>query len=137
MKRTTLSLGTLGVAGLVAGGLMALPTAGSAAAGSDDAVKRNEDTPELVLVADDDDDDDTQGRAQATNTNTGTRDNDNTRNTRTNSNSRNDGTGTGTRTGKDDSRERRVKDWTRDGGDRTRDWTANHTNDRSRHNTRR
>ncbi|WP_134766382.1 hypothetical protein [Nocardioides sp. 1609] len=139
MKITTLSFGTLGVAGLVAAGLMSLPTSGATAApavtdGPADVVKRDEDTLEVVLVADDDDDDtnarDTDTRTRDTNTNT-------RGGTNTNSRSRNDGTGTGTRTGRDDSRERRVNDWTRDGGDRTRDWSANQTNDRSRHNTRR
>lgn len=128
MKLATLSTGTLGLAGLVAAGLFALPGATGTTAGADDRfAKRDDDTPELVLVADDDDDD------------TNARDNTDTRSgAGTNSRSRNDNTGTGTRTGLDDSRDRQVRDVTRDGpGDRTRDRSARNTNDRSRHNTRR
>ncbi len=128
MKISILSAGTLGVAGLVAAGLMAMPTATSASAGAEDRfAKRDDATPELVLVADDDDDD-TNAKDD---TNTRTRSNN------TNSRSRNDNTGTGTRTGRDDSRDRKVKDVTNDGpGKRKIDFSRNDTNDRSRHNTR-
>ena len=37
---------------------------------------------------------------------------------------------------RDLSRSDKTKDWTRDGGSRTRDWSANRTNDRSRNDTR-
>jgi len=37
----------------------------------------------------------------------------------------------------DRSRGDRTKDWTRDGGDKTRDHSANQTNDGSRNDTRR
>ncbi|MCW2814326.1 MAG: hypothetical protein JWN84_1781 [Nocardioides sp.] len=125
MKRTTVSVvsaGTLGLAGLVATGLLALPGAATSnAAGDDRFLKRDDDTPDIVLVADDDDDDT----------------NDNT-NTGTNSRSRNDGTGTGAATGRDDSRDRGQRDFTTDGpGSGNRDFSARQTNDRSRNNTRR
>lgn len=119
-----LPIGTLGLAGLVGAGLMALPGA-TVAAGSDEevATKREDSATELVLVADDDDDDDTG------NTNTGS------------SLSTSDGTRsnfTAVSRDRDVSRSDKTKDFTLDGaGDtRTRDWTANRTNDRSRNDTR-
>lgn len=132
MKRTTVSVvsaGTLGLAGLVATGLLALPGAATSTASSDDRfLKRDDDTPDIVLVADDDDDD-TNARDDDTNTNTGAG---------TNSRSRNDGTGTGAATGRDDSRDRLQRDFTADGpGSGNRDFSARQTNDRSRNNTRR
>ena len=132
MKLTTIGAGTLSLAGLVAVGLISFPVSSAAAdrAGDDAFAKRDDDAPSLVLV-DDDDDDDTNAKDQ---TRTRTRTQGQTQagdDTRTN-----DNTGTGTRTGRDHSRERKVKDWTNDGpGDRKRDWSVNHTNDRSRHNT--
>jgi hypothetical protein len=137
-KLPLISAGTLGLAGLVSAGLLAMPVSSNAASGDDDAfAKRDDDVPELVLVADDDDDD-TNAKDQ-TRTRTRTQGQTRTRTGNdTNSRSRNDNTGTGTRTGRDDSRDRKVKDWTQDGaGDTKRDWSANHTNDRSRNNTRR
>lgn len=128
MKLTTIGAGTLSLAGLVAIGLISFPVSSAAAdrAGDDAFAKRDDDAPSLVLV-DDDDDDDTNAKDQ-TRTRTRTQAGDDTRT--------NDNTGTGTRTGRDNSRERKVKDWTTDGpGDRKRDWSVNHTNDRSRHNT--
>jgi hypothetical protein len=130
MRINTFSAGTLGLAGLVAAGALAFPaTATTSDNPQDQALKRDEDTPDIVLVSDDDDDD--LDRAMAT----GTRDNtgDNTGGTRTN-----DNTGTGAQTGRDKSRNRQVKDWTNDGkGKHNRDFSNRHTNDRSRHNTRR
>ncbi len=55
MKRTTLTLGSVGIAGLVTTGLLALPV--TSAVADDTALKRDEDTPDVVLVADEDDDD--------------------------------------------------------------------------------
>lgn len=129
MKTTTLRAGTMGVAGLVTAGLLAFPL-GAASAGTDDrGLKRDDDTPDLVLVSDDDDDDDTGlGKRGGTNTNT------NTGGTRTRSR---DNTRTGANSGRDRSRAQARKDWTRDGAGRNRvDWSQNRTNDRSRHNTR-
>jgi hypothetical protein len=117
MNVKTLSIGTAGLAGLVAAGLLALPVTASAAGSSDD-LKRNEDNPDIVLLADDDDDDDT-GRDDTTDNGGGT-------------NSR-----SGDRSGRDNSADRSRIDWTRDGkGDRKVDHSRNQTNDRSRHNTR-
>lgn len=131
MKITTasaLSAGTLGLAGLVTAGLLAMPaTATSAGAADDQYLKRDDDTPDIVLVADDDDDDDTNARD---NTNTNTQGQTRTRT--------NDNTGTGAATGRDKSRERLQRDFTQDGpGAQKRDFSARHTNDRSRNNTRR
>jgi hypothetical protein len=132
MRITTLATGTAGLAGLVAAGLLTFPTAASGSSDSQDQIyKRDEDTPDLVLVVDDDDDDD---RARAANLRDDTNDGD----TRTNNTRTNDNTGTGRQTGLDHSRNRQVKDYTNDGkGSHNRDFSANHTNDRSRHNTRR
>src|SRR5687768_13003489 len=71
MRINILSIGTLGVAGLVTTGLMALPLTANAATGKDQVLKRDDDTPDVVLVTDDDDDDDgRQARDTHTNTNT-------------------------------------------------------------------
>ncbi len=125
MKRL-LPIGTLGLAGVVGIGLLVLPGA-TASASSDEqlAAKREDSATELVLVADEDDDD-----------------SDDTGNTNTGPSA---STGDGTRSNvtavsrdRDLSRSDKTKDFTLDGpGDtRTRDWTANSTNDRSRNDTR-
>ncbi|SDO17726.1 hypothetical protein SAMN05192576_3561 [Nocardioides szechwanensis] len=125
MKITTLRVATLGMAGLVTTGLLALPIS-AATAGDDQVLKRDDDTPDVVLVDDSDDDDDT-GLAGQTNPNTGTGAADDT----------NDDTNTGARSGRDQSRAKQVKDLTTDGAGAQRvDWSQNKTNDRSRHNTR-
>ena len=132
MKRTTLTLSTVGIAGLVTTGLLALPVA-TAVAGGDTAVKRDEDTPDIVLVADEDDDD-TADRVAGTDAGGDT----NSRNT--SGVDSNDGTNsrhTAVSRDRDRSRGDKTKDWTRDGGDRSRDHSANQTNDRSRNDTRR
>jgi hypothetical protein len=132
MKRTTLTLSTVGVAGLVTTGLLALPVT-SAVAGGDTAVKRDEDTPEVVLVADEDDDD-TADRVAGTATG------GETDSRHTSGVDSNDGTNsrhTAVSRDRDRSRGDKTKDWTRDGGDRSRDRSANQTNDRSRNDTRR
>jgi hypothetical protein len=130
MKKKLIPIGTLGLAGVVGAGLMALPGTTVAANNGDDQVAKREDhVTELVLVSDDDDDD--------TNDNTGTR--TRTRSRTGNSRSTNDNTRsnfTKVSRDRDLSRSDKTKDWTRDGGSRTRDWTANKTNDRSRNDTR-
>jgi len=105
-------------------------TAGSAADDRAVTAKRQDGVSELVTV-DDDDDDDSRG---ATNTGTGT-------NSGT-GNSKSGADGTNSRVTKvsrdrDLSRRDLTKDWTRDGGDRTRDHSRNYTNDASRKDTRR
>ena len=105
------STALLALVGLVAVGLLSLQTAGSSQA-NDEVSKRDDDSPDLDLVADDDDDDDP---------------NDNT-NSRFTAVSRD----------RDPSRSDKTRDWTRDGkGGLKRDWSANTTNDRSRNDTRR
>ena len=117
----------LGIAGATAIGLIGLQTP---AVNADEALKREDDAVELVLVADDDetnddetDDDggdegDTRSRSRETNDNT---------NSRYSAVSRD----------RDISRGDRTRDWTSDGGEKLRDWSANNTNDRSRNDTRR
>jgi hypothetical protein len=122
-----LPLSTLGVAGAVGVGLMAFPGSTVAANLGDDAVaKREDNVTELVLVDDDDDDD--------------TNDNSNTKSRFTGfSRSTNDNTRsnfTKVSRDRDLSRSDKTKDWTRDDGSRTRDWTGKKTNDRSRNDTR-
>ena len=119
----------LGVAGLTAFGLIGMSSPVIASA-PDEAAKRDDDAPSLVLVADDDDDD--------TNDDTATDETDSpsytdqSRDTNDDTNSR----VTGVSRDRDVSRADKTKDWTRDGGDMTRDNTANDTNDRSRNDTR-
>lgn len=125
-----LPFGTLGLAGAVGVGLMALPGATVAASIEDDAaVKREDGVTELVLVDDDDDDDTADDSVDSADTFTGV-----SRSTsdRTRSNF------TKVSRDRDISRSDKTKDFTFDGpGDtRTRDWTANRTNDRSRNDTR-
>lgn len=124
-----LPIGTLGLAGLVGAGLMTLPGSTVAASlGDDVATKREDNLTELVLVDDDDDDDtndgsDTSSKSRFTGSSRSTRDN-----TRSNF--------TKVSRDRDLSRSDKTKDWTRDGGSRTRDWSANRTNDRTRNDTR-
>jgi hypothetical protein len=124
-----LPIGTLGLAGLVGAGLMTLPGSTVAAnLGDDVATKREDNLTELVLVDDDDDDDtndnsNTSSKSRFTGSSRSTRDN-----TRSNF--------TKVSRDRDISRSDKTKDWTRDGGSRTRDWSANRTNDRSRNDTR-
>lgn len=115
----------LGISGLVTVGLLTLPTM-TATNADDRFAKREEDTPELVLVDDDDDDD--------TNSNSWSRTG--------NSVSRADGTNsrvTAVSRDRDYSRRDLTKDWTRDGKNSNvkRDWSKNWTNDNSRNDTRR
>jgi len=124
-----LPIGTLGLAGLVGAGLMTLPGSTVAAnLGDDVATKREDNLTELVLV-DDDDDDDTN---DSSNTNSKSRFTGSSRSTRDNTRSN----FTKVSRDRDISRSDKTKDWTRDGGSRTRDWSANRTNDRTRNDTR-
>jgi len=131
MKKTLLPLGTLGIAGAVTLGVVGMTGSVTSAADRDAYVKREETATSLVLVADDDDDDTNDGSDTGwskTTIGTGS------------SRSRADGTNsryTKVSRDRDHSRGDKTKDWTRDGGDRTRDLTPNLTNDRSRHDTRR
>lgn len=131
MKRTTLTLGTVGIAGLVTSGLLALPVT-SAFADDDTVLKRDEDTPDVVLVADEDDDD-AANRMAGTDTDT------HSRNTSgVDSNDATNSRHTAVSRDRDRSWGDKTRDRTRDGaGDRKRDWSANRTNDRSRNDTRR
>jgi len=127
-----LPIGSLGLAGLLGAGLLAMPGAAvSASAPSDGAfVKRDEDVSEVVLVADDDDDD-TNDKSRSRDTRS--RFTGNSRSTRDHTRSN------FTRMSRDRDRSRgdKTRDWTRDGGDRTRDHSQNRTNDRSRNDSRR
>jgi hypothetical protein len=122
--------GSLGLAGLVAAGLVAwqAPLA-FADHGSDDdrshhskAVKRDDDAAVVVTTVDDDDDGDDTGLNHQTRTRT----------------RGGDRTGTRTRGGNTDhSRDRVVRDLTNDGPGRHHvDRSRHHTNDGTRHNTR-
>jgi hypothetical protein len=126
--RKLLPLGTAGLAGLLGLGLLAGPAVSSLSAqrGNDDGfIKREEHAAELVLV---DDDDDADSNSNSRSRFTGY------------SRSTNDSTGSNfTRVSRDRdlSRSDKTRDWTRDGGDRTRDHSNNRTNDRSRNDSRR
>ena len=152
MIRTVVSLAISGLSGVLALGLVALNGPANAADDADAYVKRDDRVSELVLADSDDDDDDTADTG--TNTGTGTGAGNGTggtnsvtagqtgTNTGTNtgsSNSTGDGTGsrfTGVSREDDLSRGDMTKDFTTDGGDRTRDLTPNLTNDQSRNDTR-
>lgn len=136
MKKILVPLSTLGLAGAVAVGMVgatgSLSSAADPAVGADQAVvKREDQVAELVLVSDDDDDDsndDSNSGVSKTTVGTGS------------SRSRADGTNsryTAVSRDRDLSRGDKTKDWTRDGGSRTRDLTPNLTNDKSRNDTRR
>ncbi len=133
-----ITTGTLGLAGLVAAGLVAWQVPAFAGSGSDrdTAFKRDDDSQVLVTTVDDDDDDDT-GRDQ-TRTRTRTNGDDtNTGNSRSRADQTNSRVSAVSRD-RDLSRGDLTRDWTTDGpGAQKRDWSANSTNDRSRNDTRR
>ncbi|WP_435771730.1 hypothetical protein [Nocardioides sp. SYSU DS0651] len=134
MQKKPLVATMTGVAGLLASGLTVSLLAFPADAGDRQlALKRDEETPDIVLVSDDDDDDDDASRRVVA------RDVDTTRSRASRTGNSGDRSRTGARSGRDDSRSgRAVRDWTHDGkGPKKRDWSANRTNDRSRNNTRR
>lgn len=109
---TLLKTGSLGLASLVAAGVVAWQAPSAIAHDDDPAAKRDDDSQVVVTTVDDDDDDDTGLK----------------------------GTGTQTRTrtsAGDDSRHTRTRDVTRDGPGRGNvDHSRHHTNDGTRHNTR-
>lgn len=113
-----------------AGLFLVVPTSGATAASDDRAVlsKRQDAVSDLVTVDDDDD----LNRDETTGNNTNASKTGNSRSARDNTNSR----VTAVSRDRDLSRRDLTKDWTRDGGDRTRDHSRNQTNDRSRHDTR-
>ena len=124
----------LGLSGLLGLGVVAVPTV--VAAGDDQSAfaKREEHGTSLMLVADDDDLDDSGDTGD---TRRGAAD---TRSRTGFSRSTNDGTRsnfTAVSRDRDLSRSDKTRDWTRDGGDRTRDHSNNRTNDRSRNDSRR
>ena len=107
---------------------------GTAAAEDRIAIKREDSYREVVAVDDRDDDDDESTRSRSGPEN-GTSRGDGTGV----SFSRRDGTNsrmTGVSRDRDNSRRDLTKDWTRDGGDKTRDFSRNLTNDKSRNDTR-
>ena len=117
----------------MAAGALAFPV--STAFADSDAVKRDEDTADVVL-ADDDDDDDTNAKGTNSGDNTNTGGGTNTGASR----STNDGTRsnfTPVSRDNDISRSDKTKDLTQDGpGGTKRDWSQNKTNDASRNDTR-
>jgi hypothetical protein len=126
LTRTSLKAVVFATAGTMAAGLFAL----QASAAGDLAFKRDDDAVDVIMTVDDDDyDDDTSAFENGTSRDgTGV------------SRSRRDATNsrlTGVSRDRDLSRRDLTRDFTFDGGDRTRDWSANRTNDRSRHDTRR
>lgn len=138
MKKKPVVVAATGMVGLMASGLTISLLAWPSDAGNQQlAMKREEDTPDIVLVADDDEDDATDDVRARASADTNTRAS-NTR-SRISRDTRRDRSRTGARSGRDDSRSgRKVRDWTTDGpGLKKRDWSANRTNDRSRNNTRR
>jgi len=123
--RKLLPTGLIGIAGLVTVGLISLQTPTMSANPDDDYGKREDDTPELVLVDDDDDADSNDGTSSrftgySRSTNDGTRSNF-----------------TAVSRDRDLSRSDKTRDWTDDGvGPKKRDWSGGRTNDSSRNDTR-
>jgi hypothetical protein len=117
------------LAAVFGSGLFLVVTTSGATAGQDDRAvlsKRQDGVSELVAVDDDDELNRDQTRSRSGRTG-------NSRSGRDHTNSR----VTAVSRDRDLSRRDLTKDWTRDGGDRTRDHSRNHTNDRSRNDTRR
>lgn len=116
------SAAALGVGAIAASGATAAPDA-------NDPMAKREENLNLVLTAADDDDDDTDTGGDDTSVSvnrdaTGvSRDATNSRFTRVSRD-------------RDYSRGDLTRDWTRDGGDSTRDYSENRTNDSSRNDTR-
>jgi hypothetical protein len=124
-----ITIGTVGLASLVSTGLMTFQAQTAfAGQGSDDrqqAFKRDDDTPDVVMTVDDNDDDDTGLGQRDTNTGTGTGTNTN------------GGTSTGVSRDRDNSRGNHVRDLTNDGPGRNNvDHSRHQTNDGTRHDTR-
>ena len=114
----------VGLAGLVTVGLISLQNPTPTANAGDEFAKRDDDTPELVLVADDDEADSTDDTSRFTGY----------------SRSTNDGTRSNfTRVSRDRdlSRSDKTRDKTYDGvGGLKRDWSGGRTNDASRNDSR-
>ena len=104
--------------------LAGLPAQIALSSASDDVVLKKDEFKEVVAMGDDDDGDDDS----------------NSRSGYTSGVDSNDGTGsghTGVSRDRDRSRGDKTRDWTRDGkGGIKRDFSAGHTNDRSRNDTR-
>jgi hypothetical protein len=144
-----LRISALAIAGATATGLIGYTAPALAKDGDGAAYKRDDESGRVITTADLDDDDDGFAKGTNTQTNTGGDGATNTNNTNnTNSHagdntgdsrSRADGTNsrvTNVSNDRDQSRADLTKDWTRDGGDKTRDHSRNATNDRSRNDTR-
>ena len=113
-------------AALLGLGLFALTQSTSATA--DDMVAKRDDSSTVLLSHDDDDDDDD-----------GNDDDETGASSPSGTGVSNDGTGsrvTAVSRDRDISNDDLTKDMTRDGGDLTRDFSQNHTNDASRNDTR-
>jgi hypothetical protein len=123
-----LPISTLGLAGAVGVGLMTFPGSTVAANLGDDAVAKREDNVSELVLVDDDDDDDTNDNTNTKSRFTGFSRSTKRDNTRSNF--------TKVSRDRDLSRSDKTKDWTREDGSRTRDWTGKKTNDRSRNDTR-
>ena len=124
MKDSLLKAGVIAVAGLFASGMIAISPA--IAAENDMLAKREDAIAQIATV---EDDDDLEGADTNTGSNSGF----------TSGVNSNDGTNsrhTNVSRDRDRSRGDLTKDWTRDGGDRTRDHSRYQTNDRSRNDTR-
>lgn len=123
MIRKLVPTALLGTAGAVSVGLVAMQVPNVSAQLSDEAVKREEDQAELVLVDDDDDDDSNDGsRFTGYSRSTGDA-------TRSNF--------TRVSRDRDWSRSDKTRDRTYDGvGGLKRDWSGGRTNDRSRNDSR-
>ena len=123
MRDSLLKAGVIGVAGLFASGMIAI----SPAIAENDMLAKREDA--IAQIATVEDDDDLEGADTNTGSNSGF----------TSGVNSNDGTNsrhTNVSRDRDRSRGDLTKDWTRDGGDRTRDHSRYQTNDRSRNDTR-
>ena len=131
-----LRLSALAIVGATTTGLIGFTAPALADGGS--IYKRFDDSGQVVTTVDRDDDDDDDD----TNTDAGTNSDTNSHAGAGTGDSRSRADGTNSRVtavsrDRDLSRADKTKDWTREGGTRTRDHSANQTNDRSRNDTRR
>lgn len=131
-----LRLSTMAVVGATAAGVIGFTAPALADGGS--AYKRDDDSGQVVTTVDrDDDGDDTNtGGGDGTNTDTNSHAGTGTGDSRSRADNTNSRV-TDVSRDRDRSRGDLTKDWTKDGGTRTRDHSANSTNDRSRNDTRR
>jgi hypothetical protein len=134
-----LRLSTLAVAGATTAGLIAFTAPAIADDGDGLVYKRDDDSGQVVTTVDRDDDDDTNtntGGGDGTNSNTNSHAGDGTGDSRSRADNTNSRV-TNVSRDRDHSRGDKTKDWTRDGGTRTRDHSGNQTNDGSRNDSRR